>query len=363
MVSHTGDLAVDFGRKVRNLIADERYTAIFPVISLAQDSKSAGRWSTNKGGEYFETGVGAALAGRGADLLLVDDPHSEQDLFNGNFDELEKTYQWFAFGARTRLMSGGRIAVIHCMTGDTPVLMGDGTEKPLRELRPGDMVAGYQEGALVPSRVLNWANQGFDRILTIKTTSGKILRANGKHPLLVDLDGVKTWTKVKNLKVGMLLIGVSKPPATDLSSPQNGSAFSLLGRKLLGCLSVVKQSVLNQHTRSESVSITTTKIVGKLKSFLGLTTGGNGRASGAALKAVAKLLGQKDFVFPTTTSRCGQLALVNGARTKTAMPISSIDTESVWRNTTVCSKNKTASVRYADAHRVQITPPITGKEN
>lgn len=113
MVSHTGDLAVDFGRKVRNIIADDRYKSVFPAITLAQDSKSAGRWSTNHGGEYFATGVGAALAGRGADLLLVDDPHSEQDLLNGNFDELEKTYQWFAFGARTRLMSGGRIAVIH----------------------------------------------------------------------------------------------------------------------------------------------------------------------------------------------------------------------------------------------------------
>lgn len=113
MVSHTGDLAVDFGRKVRNLIADPRYAAIFPGITLAQDSKSAGRWSTNRGGEYFATGVGAALAGRGADLLLVDDPHSEQDLLAGNFEELEKTYQWFAFGARTRLMSGGKIAVIH----------------------------------------------------------------------------------------------------------------------------------------------------------------------------------------------------------------------------------------------------------
>lgn len=113
MVSHTGDLAVDFGRKVRNIIADPRYTSIFPGVTLSADSKSAGRWSTNRGGEYFATGVGAALAGRGADLLLVDDPHSEQDLLAGNFEELEKTYQWFAFGARTRLMSGGRIAVIH----------------------------------------------------------------------------------------------------------------------------------------------------------------------------------------------------------------------------------------------------------
>lgn len=113
MASHTGDLAVDFGRKVRNIIATDQYQNIFPGISLAQDSKSAGRWSTNKGGEYFACGVGASIAGRGADLLLVDDPHSEQDLLAGNFDELEKAYKWFTFGARTRLMSGGRIAVVH----------------------------------------------------------------------------------------------------------------------------------------------------------------------------------------------------------------------------------------------------------
>ena len=133
MVSHTGDLAVDFGRKVRNIIADPRYSSIFPGITLAQDSKSAGRWSTNKGGEYFATGVGAALAGRGADLLLVDDPHSEQDLLTGNFDELEKTYQWFAFGARTRLMSGGRIAVIHTRWHESDLighLIKDGVNNP-----------------------------------------------------------------------------------------------------------------------------------------------------------------------------------------------------------------------------------------
>jgi predicted phage terminase large subunit-like protein len=133
MVSHTGDLAVDFGRKVRNIIADPRYTAIFPGITLAQDSKSAGRWSTNKNGEYFACGVGAALAGRGADLLLVDDPHSEQDLLSGNFEELEKTYQWFAFGARTRLMSGGRIAVIHTRWHQSDLighLIQDGAKNP-----------------------------------------------------------------------------------------------------------------------------------------------------------------------------------------------------------------------------------------
>ena len=112
MVSHTTDLAVDFGRKVRNLINTDAYRDIFPTVQLASDSKSAGRWNTNSGGEYYACGIGSALAGRGADLLLVDDPHSEQDVINGNFEVFEKAYEWFTFGARTRLMPGGRVAII-----------------------------------------------------------------------------------------------------------------------------------------------------------------------------------------------------------------------------------------------------------
>ncbi len=97
MVSHTTDLAVDFGRKVRNLIDIDDYKDIFPDVKLAVDSKSAGRWNTNFGGEYFACGIGSALAGRGADLLLVDDPHSEQDVINGNFSVVEKANEWFTF--------------------------------------------------------------------------------------------------------------------------------------------------------------------------------------------------------------------------------------------------------------------------
>jgi predicted phage terminase large subunit-like protein len=113
LVSHTTDLAVDFGRKVRNLIATPAYREVFPDVSLASDSKSAGRWNTNQGGEFFAAGVGSALAGRGAHMLLVDDPHSEQDILNGNYGVFDKAYEWFAYGARTRLMPGGSVAVVH----------------------------------------------------------------------------------------------------------------------------------------------------------------------------------------------------------------------------------------------------------
>jgi predicted phage terminase large subunit-like protein len=112
MVSHTTDLAVDFGRKVRNLIDDTKFQEVFEDIHLSADSKSAGRWDTNKGGTYFACGVGSSLAGRGADMLIIDDPHSEQDVLNGNFEVFDKAYQWFTFGARTRLMPGGRVCVV-----------------------------------------------------------------------------------------------------------------------------------------------------------------------------------------------------------------------------------------------------------
>jgi predicted phage terminase large subunit-like protein len=139
MVSHTTDLAVDFGRKVRNLIATPQYKDIFPTVALAQDSKSAGRWNTNSGGEYYACGIGSALAGRGADLLLVDDPHSEQDVINGNFDVFEKAYEWFTYGARTRLMPGGRVAIIQ-----TRWHMDDLTGRVVKDMTQHDRADQYE---------------------------------------------------------------------------------------------------------------------------------------------------------------------------------------------------------------------------
>lgn len=112
LVSHTTDLAVDFGRKVRNVVDSAKFREVFPGVALAADSKSAGRWNTSHGGVFFATGVGSALAGRGADLLIIDDPHSEQDILAGNYEVFDKAYDWYAFGARTRLMPGGRVAIV-----------------------------------------------------------------------------------------------------------------------------------------------------------------------------------------------------------------------------------------------------------
>ena len=77
--THTGELAVRFGRKMKNLVDQESFRQVFEDCRIAADSKAAGRWETNKGGEYYAAGIGGAITGRGADLLIIDDPHSEQD--------------------------------------------------------------------------------------------------------------------------------------------------------------------------------------------------------------------------------------------------------------------------------------------
>lgn len=112
MASHTADLAVNFGRRVRNLVGSEPYKDIFPEVELQADSKSASRWGTNYNGEYFAIGVGGALAGRGADLFIIDDPHSEQDAKTGRADVFLPAWEWFQSGPLQRLMPGGAIIVV-----------------------------------------------------------------------------------------------------------------------------------------------------------------------------------------------------------------------------------------------------------
>ena len=108
--THTADLSINFGRKVRNLMDSDEYAKLFSNVSLASDSKSAGKWQTNKGGEYFAAGVGGAIAGRGADLLIIDDPHSEQDAMSINL--LDSCYEWYTSGPRQRLQPNGAIVIV-----------------------------------------------------------------------------------------------------------------------------------------------------------------------------------------------------------------------------------------------------------
>ena len=107
--THTTELAVNFGRKTKNLIEREDYQEIFNT-RLAADSKASGRWDTDRGGMYYAVGVGSNLAGRGGDLIIIDDPHSEQTAMSNNgFDD---AWDWYTGGPRQRLQPGGAIILV-----------------------------------------------------------------------------------------------------------------------------------------------------------------------------------------------------------------------------------------------------------
>ena len=168
MATHTAGLSEDFGRRVRNLLDSEEYREVFPETVVSDDQKAAGKWSTGAGGQYYAVGVGGALAGRGADLFVIDDPHSEQDIKANSRATFDNAWGWFQTGPLQRLMPGGAIIVIMTrwslvdLTGrlinyqirnpdadqweivELPAILGEGTDKekslwpeqwPLAELK------------------------------------------------------------------------------------------------------------------------------------------------------------------------------------------------------------------------------------
>lgn len=112
MATHTADLSTNFGRRVRDLVNSDDYRDVFPEVTLNQDAKAAGQWSTNHGGQYYAAGVGGALAGRGADVFVIDDPHSEQEAKTGNPHVFLSAWEWFQSGPLQRLMPDGVIIVV-----------------------------------------------------------------------------------------------------------------------------------------------------------------------------------------------------------------------------------------------------------
>jgi predicted phage terminase large subunit-like protein len=109
--AHTAELSTGFGRKVRNLVSSDVYQKVFQT-KLSTDSKAAGRWNTDKGGDYFAIGVGGAVTGKGADLLIIDDPHSEQEAKQNNPAVFDQVYEWYTSGPRQRLQPNGAIIIV-----------------------------------------------------------------------------------------------------------------------------------------------------------------------------------------------------------------------------------------------------------
>src|SRR5690606_17017216 len=100
---------------LRNLVDSPVYKEVFPELGLRADSKAAGRWNTTQGGIYYAAGVGAGLAGFGGDLVIIDDPHDEQEAMHGSHNPaiFANAFDWYQTGPRQRLQPGAAILVIH----------------------------------------------------------------------------------------------------------------------------------------------------------------------------------------------------------------------------------------------------------
>ncbi len=197
--SHTYDLAVRFGRQARDLVV--RYSDLLG-IALRADTMAADRWNTTNGSGYVAAGVGKAIAGLPATLFIIDDPlpgrmEAESETTRGHI------WDWYTSDVITRLHPGAAVILVMCMTGDTPVLMADGSERALREIRRGDVVATYEDGRITSSVVRNFANQGPDFVFAIKMKSGITVKANARHPFLVEQDGERKWLRTDALQGGM----------------------------------------------------------------------------------------------------------------------------------------------------------------
>lgn len=113
MITHTADLSADFGRKVRNLIDSAVYRELFPNTLVAKDKSAASNWSTTAGGKYLAIGIGANVAGHGADLLIGDDLVSEQAVLASDPDKaFADAWEYMQVGPLQRLMPNGRIIMI-----------------------------------------------------------------------------------------------------------------------------------------------------------------------------------------------------------------------------------------------------------
>ena len=336
MVTHTAGLSTVFGRKVRNLIESPVYREIFPGTVISKDKTAADDWVTTRKGTYLAVGVGGNIAGYGAHLLIADDLVSEQAVMANPDTAFDNAWRYMQTGPLQRLMPDGRIIMIGCMTAETRVLMADGAEKELQHIKVGDEIATYDAGAISTSRVLNWIEHPSDFVYKIRTTSGKIVRANKRHPFLVDRDGVRTWVRVRDLKVGDCLVEAAQPQGANDRSKPRGCASCATGE------SYGRTGVLVSAERG---------------------IGASGAALSAQPKGAASPSGAGGFVKAATERPRGVLESTALLLSKNAKAILNIGTAFLQKLTMLCSRPKVVVAPFASSLQPKQTPALDGPQS
>ncbi len=221
IVSYAQNKAERWGRQIRRDILQHPQLG----IALREDSRAAGRWETRQGGGLVAVGLAAGITGEPVDVMIIDDPVA------GRSEAESQTYRdaawdWWESNGSTRLSSRGRACLMMCMTGDTPVLLPDGTEKPLRDVRPGDEVATYEGGNLATSTVVNWVNQGPDDLFRIRMRSGRVVRANARHPFLtIDTNGNEAWLRTDQIRPGSSILTATGGSGAESPAPLTDATY------------------------------------------------------------------------------------------------------------------------------------------
>ena len=110
--SYNVSLAMGFSRKVKQIIEDEGYTQVFPGAALDKNNQSTEEWAlADTRGGYVAAGIGGPITGKGAHVLVIDDPVKNAEEAD-SADQREKIWEWYNSTAYTRLSPGGGVLVI-----------------------------------------------------------------------------------------------------------------------------------------------------------------------------------------------------------------------------------------------------------
>lgn len=197
--AYNHELALEFSGAARNLATE--CGLLGPYSTAAHD------WRTRGGGGVRAVGVGSGVTGRGANLIIIDDPVKSREEAESEAYR-RRVWNWYRDDMYTRLEPNGAIILIQCMTGDTPVRMADGSERPLRDIKVGDQVATYDKGKLSTSTVRKHKSNQLDYVWRIKLIDGKIVHANARHPFLVEEHGELKWMRLSDLTTGHRIVTV-----------------------------------------------------------------------------------------------------------------------------------------------------------
>lgn len=206
--TYNDTFAADVGRAVRDNIQSPEHRLVFPGHALKEGSEAAQRLETTRGGQLSFVGRGGTITGRGGHGIIIDDPIKDRREADSKLVR-DQLWTWFTQVIMTRQMTNDAwVILIQCMTGDTPVLLPSGEEKPLAQIRPGDQVASYTPFGIVATTVRKFSPQGADSVFAIRMKSGIVVRANARHPFLVDTPTGLKWQRTATLKRGSRILRV-----------------------------------------------------------------------------------------------------------------------------------------------------------